>query len=182
MHDVSEALGAWNSFYVLIGSSAGALTGLMFVVITLITDGTRTPSEEGIKTFSSPTVFHFCCVLFVAALMSAPFRFILPVAIMLALGGIAGLVYSIRVALHTSNLPSYEPDAEDWTWNVLLPFLAYSALIGGAIGMHWSLSRALFAPAAGATLLIFIGIHNAWDVVTFLAMGKNEEFPEKDTT
>jgi hypothetical protein len=35
MHSV---LADWESFYVIVGSSAGALTGLMFVVITLVAD------------------------------------------------------------------------------------------------------------------------------------------------
>ena len=32
------------------------------------------------------------------------------------------------------------------------------------------------------TLLIFIGIHNAWDVVTFLATGKAERLPDEPST
>ena len=32
------ALAGWENFYVIVGSSAGALIGLQFVVITLIAD------------------------------------------------------------------------------------------------------------------------------------------------
>lgn len=34
--DHMTALGGWENFYVIVGSSAGALVGLQFVVITLI--------------------------------------------------------------------------------------------------------------------------------------------------
>lgn len=33
-----SSLKAWESFYVIVGSSAGALTGLQFVVIALIAE------------------------------------------------------------------------------------------------------------------------------------------------
>jgi len=39
---VAPALTAWGSYYVIIGSSAAALTGLMFVVITLVFAATAT--------------------------------------------------------------------------------------------------------------------------------------------
>jgi len=37
--------------------------------------------------------------------------------------------------------------------------------------------QALFALAGGALLLIFIGIRNAWDIVTFIAIGGIDEQP-----
>ena len=38
---------AWESFYVIVGSSGAALTGLQFVVTALIADAHRKGSEEG---------------------------------------------------------------------------------------------------------------------------------------
>jgi hypothetical protein len=172
MRDAGELLSAWNGFYVMIGSASAALTGLMFVVIKLVTGNKRGTSEAGVSAFSTPTVVHFSCALLVAALMSAPFRSLAPVAISLGLIGAGGMLHVARVALRTSRLDTYRPDAEDWTWNVLLPLLAYAAIAAGGIAMHADAARALYAPAAAVTLLIFVGIHNAWDVVTYLATGK----------
>jgi len=169
---VSALLGAWNNFYVMIGSSAAALTGLMFVVITLSAREGSVPSEDGVSTFSTPNVVHFSTALLTAAVMTAPFRSWLPVAAMVALVGAGGLVHVGRVALRTSTMTSYRADAEDWIWHVVLPGIAYAALFAGALALESHPAGALFAPAAGITLLIFVGIHNAWDVVTFLATGK----------
>jgi hypothetical protein len=145
VRDFAEMLSAWNSFYVMIGSAAAALTGLMFVVITLVSGANRSPSEAGVATFSTPTV------LFTSACMSVPFRSLVPVAILLGLAGTGGIVYVLRIARQTAELESYRPDAEDWCWHVLLPLIAY-------------------APAVAVILLIFVGIHNAWDVVTYIAV------------
>ena len=181
-HDVGELLGGWDSFYVMIGSSAAALTGLMFVVITLVRDTKRAATEDGISTFSTPTVVHFCLALFTAAFMSAPFRSLTPIAILTGLTGIGGMIHVLRVARKTSALETYEPDAEDWSWYVLLPTVAYATLITGALFIGAAPSLALYAPAAAVTLLIFVGIHNAWDVVTYLALGQREASPEPSDT
>jgi hypothetical protein len=175
MRDVAETLAAWNSFYVMLGSAAAALTGLMFVVITLVTDRKRGTSEAGISTFSTPTVVHFSCALFTSALMTVPFRSFVPIAIVLGCAGAGALVYQTRVAYLTSRLEAYRADTEDLVWHVGLPIIAYAALVCGAVALPIAPSAALFAPAASAMLLIFIGIHNAWDVVTFLAIDEDGE-------
>ena len=40
-------LAEWGNFYVIVGSSAGALIGLQFVVITLIADMPEKHRNEG---------------------------------------------------------------------------------------------------------------------------------------
>lgn len=179
MREVAEMLSAWNSFYVMMGSSAAALTGLVFIVVTLIRDQERRGSEDGMSTFTTPTVVHFGSALFTSALMSAPFRSLVPIAIALGLVGAGGLFYVVRIAIRTSRLQSYRPDAEDWTWHVVLPSVAYATLIIGAMAMHEAPALALYAPAAAVMLLIFVGIHNAWDVVTFLATGRAAALPDR---
>ncbi len=176
MHDPGDLLSAWNGFYVMIGSSAAALTGLMFVVMSLVNN--QRYSEAGVSTFSTPTVVHFSCALFAAALMSAPFRSLEPVTLVLALLGIYGVYHVTRIGLRTSKLEHYQPDLEDWTWHVFLPLVAYATIFVGALALRAAPARALYAPAVAVTLLIFIGIHNAWDVVTFIATGKIEALPD----
>jgi len=43
-----SALSGWENFYVIVGSSAGALIGLQFVVITLIAE---IPNEKDMELF-----------------------------------------------------------------------------------------------------------------------------------
>ena len=87
----------WESFYVIVGSSAGALTGLQFVVIALIAESERRASSREIAAFGSPTVLHFCAALFVSATLSAPWRSVRGAGITLIACGLAGAIYSIRV-------------------------------------------------------------------------------------
>src|SRR5262245_37124598 len=67
-----ETLSLWESFYVIVGSSAGALAGLQFVVMALVTESSATRSMGEIAAFGTPTIVHFCEVLLIAASLSAP--------------------------------------------------------------------------------------------------------------
>src|SRR5512142_3402009 len=89
---------AWQSFYVIVGSTAGALIGLQFVVLTLITEaGVLRGSDETLSAFGSPNVVHFCAALLLAAILSAPWSGPGPPGVAVALAGVCGFVYSITV-------------------------------------------------------------------------------------
>jgi hypothetical protein len=48
-------------------------------------------------------------------------------------------------------------------------------LLASALTLNWRTASALFGVAASATFLLFIGIHNAWDAVTYIAMDHKRE-------
>ncbi len=61
----------------------------------------------------------------------------------------------------------YTPQFEDWLFHVLLPFAAYGTLPASAYAARSRAHGAMFGIGAAALLLLFIGIHNAWDAVTY---------------
>jgi hypothetical protein len=164
-------LAAWQSFYAMAGTSAAALIGLMFVVISLVQGRETARSRDGIATFSTPTVLHFGAALLVSAVLVAPWHSLVLAGVVVAVVGCYGVAYIVRVMVRTRRLTNYIADAEDWTYYTILPFVAYGVIFAGAIALMAVPAKALFAIAAGVVLLLFIGIRNAWDVVTFLAAG-----------
>ena len=170
---MSEPLGSplasWESFYVIVGSSAGALTGLQFVVIALITDLRQRPSSETLDAFGTPTIVHFCVALLISATLSAPWPNLYGTAVVLGVTGLAAVAYEVLVALRTRRQSQYQPVFEDWLWHVALPFAAYTMVLLAGLIMILHLTTALFMCAAATLLLLFIGIHNAWDTVTYIA-------------
>jgi len=163
-------LNEWSNFYVIIGSSAGALTGLQFVVIALVAQAQATGSMGEIRAFGTPTVVHFCAALLISAILSAPWHTLPHVGWALVLCGAAGVVYALSVIRHASRSTGYHPDAEDWMWYVVLPLGAYTALLVSGIEFTSHATSALFEIAAISLVLLFIGIHNAWDTVTYVAV------------
>ena len=166
----SSAFAHWESFYVIAGSSAAALTGLMFVVITLIADSKRPPTLKEINGFATPTLVHFSAVLLISAILSTPWPDGRMAAYALGLSAIAGIGYMIIVLRRLLQPTEYQKAVEDWIWHVVLPFLAYIVLLVAHMALRHDHGWALYAIGAVALLLLFIGIHNAWDTVTYLVV------------
>ena len=170
----------WESFYVIIGTSAAALTGLMFVVIAVVADaGPRATTALGIGTFVTPTIVHLCAALLISAILSAPWHEHLAIQLALGACGISGVVYSSMILSGTLRVQFYKMVLEDWAWHVVLPLLAYSAIIGTALLFARYTDVGLFMAGGSATLLVFIGIHNAWDTVTHLTLQRLKREQEK---
>lgn len=166
-------MGSWSNFYVIVGSSAGALTGLQFVVITLVAQSQHSSSMREIRAFGSPTVVHFCLTLLVSALMCMPWRSAVLLAWMLAAVGVAGLIYGASVVYHARKQTGYEPEPEDWLWYIVAPLILYGALIAAGVLLLCRLEAAFFVTAAVALGLLFLGIRNSWDTVTYVAITRS---------
>ena len=166
-------LSGWDNFYVIVGSSAGALIGLQFVVMTLIA-GDRRATNKSISAFGTPTVIHFSATLLIAAMLSAPWESIAGLRAALGIFGAIGVAYAVRVTLHAMQQNIYEPVLEDWIFYSVLPFACYALLFVAAFLLVGNISVALFLIATVALGLMFIGIHNSWDTVTFLVLKKDD--------
>jgi hypothetical protein len=162
----------WENFYVIMGTAAASLTGLMFVVITVSAGVRNRRSSDGIGAFSTPTVFHFGAALLVAAILSAPWSLLWNIDLLLALCGLGGVTYSmivLRRLLRVRRQSTYTPVLEDWLWYIAFPLVSYIALVAAAMVLPANAALALFIIAGAVVLLVFIGIHNAWDVVIYTA-------------
>lgn len=170
---ISSPLAAWGTFFFLVGSSGAALTGLQFVVIALMADSRRRATSREIGTFATPTILHFCAVLLVSAIINAPWQGLSRVAFALGICGVAGVVYGIILVQRARGQVRYRPVFEDWLWHVVLPLIAYTLLLIAAVALTRYPRQALFVIAGTTLLLLFDGIHNAWDTVTYITI----EFP-----
>jgi len=165
----------WDSFYVIVGSAGGALIGLQFVVMTLIADrpALRSVPEAG-AAFASPSVVHFAIVLLLSAVLSAPWRTIDTVAVFCGVVGLCGIMYVAVVTRRMRAQNVYRPVFEDWLFHVLLPFAAYALFTTSAFIARTHVRPAMFFVGGSTLLLLFVGIHNAWDAVTYQVYFRRE--------
>ena len=174
---VLSPLATWQNFYILVGAAAATLTGLMFVVIALIVQLRVQVSSprSGISVFSTPNVFHFGAALLVAAMLSAPWQALWPAGLLLGLLGLAGATYILIVLwLARHRLSEYQLVLSDWLWYTVLPLVSYTAIVVAAFVLLSQPAPAMFVIAAATMLLLFIGIHNAWDVVTYTTFVRSQ--------
>lgn len=180
MHEFAE----WDSFYLIVGGAAGALIGLQFVVMTLIAERpAATHGSDVGPTFSTPTIIHFGAVLLLAAVLRAPWRAVTPIAEMWGAMGVVGVVYIGYVTYRMRTQDVYKPVAEDWIFHSILPVVAYAMLAVSSLYAESATHEALFGVGTAALMLLFIGIHNAWDATTynvFTLSKKNGDVGDED--
>ena len=157
----------WDSFYLIVGAAAGALIGLQFVVMTLIADQPRQPQAMAGNAFATPTIVHFSVSLWLCALVRTPWWSVTPFAVLAGVTGILGSVYSIVVIRRMRMQTTYTPELQDWLFYAGLPIVGYGFLLAASITAKPNITIALYAVAASSLLLLFLGIHNAWDTVTY---------------
>lgn len=165
-------LADWDNFYVIVGSAAAGLIGLTFVVISLAADAKRV-TTDGLRTFVTPTIVHFGVVLALAAYLSAPHQSVTSLCVGFGVTGLAGLGYVIAVGAAMRRVHAlYVPVGEDWIFNAVIPGLSYAALIAMAFVCPRDLEVSLYGVAVVTVVLLFTGMHNAWDVAVWNSIKK----------
>ncbi len=162
-----STLNEWDSFYVIVGSAAGALIGLQFVVMTLIAERLTPGASEAGRSFGTPTVVHFSASLLLAALVRVPWDNVADAFWATGAVGACGLIYMAVTAFRVFHQHVYKPDLEDVTFHIALPTVAYGLLVLASVLDATHHELALFGVAGSALLLLFVGIHNAWDAVAY---------------
>ena len=160
----------WENFYLIVGPSAAALIGLMFVVVTLTAGRDRDQVERGKHLYTSPIVWHLGVVLVLSGAAVAPT--IHPKLFGIVSAGLAllGVAMGVRsaVGIHRAQLSGPDSMFDMW-WYGIIPGVVYVGLSGAAAavlaGSSWSAS----AVAAALMALLLVSIHAEWDLVTFLA-------------
>jgi hypothetical protein len=133
---------------------------------------------NGLRAFVTPTIVHFCTVQGLAAFLCAPHQTATSLSIGFGAAGAVGLVYASAVAASMWRNTTYVAVLEDWLWHALLPMLAYGALLAMAFLTLHRTEQSLCGVAAVSMLLLFTGIHNAWDVAVSISMRRQPDSPQ----
>ena len=162
----------WENFYIMAGTAAATLAGLLFVVITLSISLAATPAARGVHAFVTPVLVHFGGVLFLAMILLAPWPSAWPVGLILSLHGLAGIAYAAFVIRLLRKLDFVSLKARDWVTYAGAPALANASLLAGAAGLIADKSFAPYAIAGAVMLLLFIGILDAWDLTLWIVRNR----------
>ena len=160
-------LAQWNGFYEIVGSAAGALIGLQFVVLTLVAQRAHAGTGAANAAFGTPTIVHFGAVLLLSALMRAPWHGSAVIAGIWGTVGLSGIIYAFLVGRRIRAQTTYPPQFEDWLFHFVLPFAAYAVLPLSAWFAPAYTRESFFVVGAAVLLLLFVGIHNAWDSIAY---------------
>jgi hypothetical protein len=158
----------WENFYIMAGTAAATLAGLLFVVITLCVSLADTPAARGVHAFMTPVLVHFGGVLFLSLILLAPWPSAWLVGLILGLYGLAGIAYATFVIRLLRKLKFVSLDTRDWAAYAGAPALANVGLLAGAAALIAEKSFAPYPIAVAVMLLLFVGIIDAWDLTLWI--------------
>jgi hypothetical protein len=169
--NLADRLRDWHDFYMLIGTASATLIGLLFVAASIGTRYFTAEREAGLKAFLTPTVLHFTAVLTTCLVGTAPLHTQVTLGLLLVAIGLAGMGYAIRLWL-TMNRGGITPhiDLADRTWYVFAPLFVYLMTVSTGLVLQWDVPAALALLAANLTLLLLVGIRNAWDMTVWVVI------------
>ncbi len=160
----------WHDYFFMIGSSAAALIGLMFVVVTLTAGRDRDEVERGKHLYTSPIVWHLAAVFVVSSAAIVPFPSARLLGFAAAAAAPLGFMIGARSALGIARRPG-APDAAtfDMFWYGAAPALVYLGMGIAAFGIFTARDWGPGLVAADLMALLLVSIHAEWDLVTYLA-------------
>jgi hypothetical protein len=167
-------LQGWDNFFVILGSAAGALLGITFVVIALVSE--RRATSEGMGGYITPTVVHFGTVLAASCFVSMPRQSVLALSLGFGTTAVGLLIYTGVIVQNMRRFSKrYVPVAEDWIWHAMAPTVGYFALFAMALLMWRDPRAAMYGIAGALLLLLFVGIHNSWDVAVSVTVQSKKD-------
>lgn len=161
----------WSEFYFLCGSSAAALTGLMFIAVTF---GSRLITKEKLAyadAFMSPIAYHFIQAFILCAVT------LMPTAGPKSIGGTIVVTTLVRVVqlVHTYRLTriasqeTSDIELSDWILGVVLPAANYIVFFVTAALYFAGAAVAPTLLAVAVLAVIVIGLRRAWELLLWVA-------------
>ena len=164
--EFTQALRDWQSFFLLAGTAAATLTGLMFIAITLSSRFITRTSAPHVRVWLDPTLFQFGGVLVTALVFLIPNATVFSVGVFLTVAGVLTLMGWVRTLRRMLRQQSIQPlDALDWFWYRGLPLLSTLLVFAAGIGFLRGTVGAITLAGIGCLLLLVASLVNAWDVV-----------------
>lgn len=158
----------WGEYYLLVGTAAAALIGLLFVVMSLLAGRDRAQIEAGSRFYMTPIVFDLGAIVVLSgaalAVMEAAAVGWLTVAV-----GLVSIVMDVRISFGIGQLDVASPNRTfDTSWYGVVPTIVSALLVGAGAGILLDREWAAISLAAVLMALLLVCIHNAWDLVTYI--------------
>lgn len=172
----TQMLHDWQNFYVLSGTAAATLIGLVFIAATFGASAVTSGSRSVVNTWVTPIIIHFGSVLLLAVLIAVPTLTSASLGLLLTLGSLVALVYVYAIA--RIMIPASHTQGWMWKnafWHVILPGLSHLLVLSTSVRLLQGLEASLDTVAIATAILLVVGIRNAWDLTIWIAQNQSEK-------
>jgi len=172
IHSFGAAAGAWQNFYLLAGTAAATLIGLMFVAVTFGASIVTSQTTSSARAFIDPPFTHFVHVLMTACLM------VCPTMGATLLGGVLLAMTVLRTAalfltfrrMREADRKFNDVELSDWLTGIALPLLLYLLLGASGAGFIASYAAAFSALGFVTVAILLLGVFDAWELMIWMAL------------
>lgn len=169
-------INVWHDFYLLVGTAAATLVGLLFIALTLNSDVVRRNELGTARTLARQSFACFINLLTVAGVMLIPDQSPSGVGIPLACIGGFSLLFTVR-SMIARRRRADGGNLGAVLRHTALMILGMGALIAVGIGIWTGHAGGLTWLTVAVLTLLSGASHNAWT----LLIGPREAIPETDT-
>ena len=157
----------WGEFFLMAGGAAAVLIGLIFVVISLMQDRSRSSVLAGSRLYMGPIVLGVSFVLVLSAAALTPHITACEFGAVTGAVALWGLVRGVMSIVGIGRLNEVHW-TDVWFYGVIPTFI-YAALgaVALAFCMDWRWAHNDLAVAV--TALLLLAIRNEWDLITWIA-------------
>jgi hypothetical protein len=166
-HQIGAKVDAWHDVFVVLGTTAAALVGLVFVAVSV--GVTVKQPRKGLAELTGQTVINFTLALVACLIALSPVDLRISGAVLLALATL-GLGSALWFWWQMHLIDGYEPVKTDWLFYGLLPVVDYVLLSIAAASLIAVAGSAIDILAAVLALLIVLCIRNSYDLTIWASM------------
>jgi hypothetical protein len=166
---------SWQNFYLLVGTAAATLVGLMFVAVTFGASLVTEETSPTARAFLDPPFTHFVQILFIACLVMIPSMGPRLFGSVLLLIGVLRLATTVRVHGHMKRVQQRQNDLElsDWLSGIVFPVMCHVLLSVSGVAFFEHYAVAFDGLAIVTLAILLIGVLGAWELLVWMAIARS---------
>jgi hypothetical protein len=162
MDGFSQTVEHWQAFYMMAGTAAATLLGLLFVAISINLDLIIRDENVSLGALASETINNFVYVLFVAITFLIPNQTPLGLGIPLLAIGVFGLLDNGRFLMTALRNRKPQWGLAYIFWRFIFPLIALLALVVISVFVLQGNVRVLYGLVFVIIILLAVAILNSW--------------------
>ena len=158
----------WHDFFLLAGTAAATLMGLVFVAVSFAVGSKAERTTGDVDAWITPALMFFTEAFVVSAVSVAPMSAHVLAGLVLVPPLIGAPYGAWRLRFFWRQHGEEALDGKTWIWHAILPLGAHAGIVTGAVLLFQDDDRGLPPIAAGTVVLVLCAVRNAWTLVVYL--------------
>ena len=167
-----ERVEQWHDFYLMAGTAAVTLAGLLFVALSLHLELLVEAGHEHLLGLSRATLTTFISVLIASLFMLVPPMSMRLTGFMLTMVAVAGLITTTYFSRHMSKHHGGALTAQQMRRRTLMPIFAYLLILSAGAGVFMGVPEMLFNMIGGISMILGNAAGTSWELLVRVAQHK----------